>query len=76
MWYQLSGLRERLRSLQSVAAERCRLLGSPAVRPPRGGTGPEELDAQAAAVREQEEALRAELDAARGGAGRRRRGTR
>jgi len=65
VWYQLSGLRERLRSLQSVAAERCRLLGSPNVRPPRGGTGPEELDAQAAAVREQEEALRVELDAAR-----------
>ncbi|PFG38512.1 condensin subunit Smc [Georgenia soli] len=65
VWYQLSGLRERLRSLQSVAAERCRLLGSPTARPARTGARPEELEAQAAAVREQEEALRVELDAAR-----------
>ncbi|MPV39028.1 chromosome segregation SMC family protein, partial [Georgenia subflava] len=64
VWYQLSGLRERLRSLGNVAAERCRLLGTPAAER-SGGTEPEELEAQAAAVREQEAALQSELDAAR-----------
>ncbi|GAA4286695.1 hypothetical protein GCM10022262_10540 [Georgenia daeguensis] len=65
VWYRLSGLRERLRSLQSVATERCRLLGSPTAEPVRGGRDPDELETKAAAVREQEDALRTELDAAR-----------
>ncbi|GAA4423297.1 chromosome segregation protein SMC [Georgenia halophila] len=63
-WYRLSGLRERLRSLENVATERVRLLGS-APAEPAGATEPEELEAQAAAVREQEEALGEEVDAAR-----------
>ncbi|MCK6210657.1 chromosome segregation protein SMC [Georgenia sp. EYE_87] len=65
VWYRLSGLRERLRSLESVATERCRLLGSPTAEPVRGGRDPDELETKAAAVREQEDALRTELDAAR-----------
>ncbi|WP_448071604.1 chromosome segregation protein SMC [Georgenia yuyongxinii] len=64
VWYQLSGLRERLRSLGNVAAERCRLLGTPTAEPPPG-RDPAELDARAAAAREEEEALQARLDEAR-----------
>ncbi|MFD1719407.1 chromosome segregation protein SMC [Georgenia deserti] len=65
-WYKLSGLRERMRSLENVAAERVRLLGSATPEEPaNGGSEPEELEAQAAAVREQEQALGEEIDAAR-----------
>ncbi|UNX55883.1 AAA family ATPase [Georgenia sp. TF02-10] len=63
VWYQLSGLRERLRALAEVAAERCRHLGTP--EPAAEGRDPDELAARAAAVAEQEAALAADLDAAR-----------
>src|SRR5690625_3918307 len=62
-WHSLSGLRERLRGLRSLAAERSRLLGTPAQE--QRGTDPEELDARAARAREEEAALAAELEAAR-----------
>ena len=60
VWFRLSGLSERLRALGDVAAERCRLLAAP-VAEPTGGRDPDEMDARATAVREQEEALTAEL---------------
>jgi chromosome segregation protein len=69
-WYRLSTARERLRSLGSLATERSRLLGSDdAVAP--SGRDPEQLERQAARVRqeladlEQDiQARRAALDAA------------
>ena len=63
-WYRLSSLRERIRGTATLAAERQRLLSEAAPeRTP--GRDPEELEAQAAAVREQEEALEDEVAAAR-----------
>jgi chromosome segregation protein len=55
-WYQLSAGRERLRSLGSLAEERRRLLGSADV-PPDAGRDPEQLDKQAARVREEQVGL-------------------
>jgi chromosome segregation protein len=66
VWFQLSGLRERLRGTVSLAADRARLLAeaqAESVRPV--GRDPEELEAQAYAVREQELALEAEVEMAR-----------
>jgi chromosome segregation protein len=55
-WYRLSSLRERVRGTASLAADRRRLLAEAA--PERvSGRDPEELAAQARAVREQEAAL-------------------
>ncbi|PYF99934.1 condensin subunit Smc [Georgenia satyanarayanai] len=62
-WHSLSGLRERLRGLHSLAAERTRLLGAPTQE--HRGTDPEELDARAARAREEEQALAAEVETAR-----------
>ncbi|MFE5837326.1 chromosome segregation protein SMC [Arthrobacter sp. NPDC056493] len=69
-WYQLSAGRERLRSLASLAQERCRLLGS-ADPAPEPGRDPEQLERQAARVRGEQAELerdilegRAALDAA------------
>jgi chromosome segregation protein len=63
-WYRLSSLRERIRGTATLAAERQRLLSEAAPeRTP--GRDPEELEAQACAVREQEAALEEEVDAAR-----------
>ncbi len=58
-WYRLSSLRERVRGTASLAADRRRLLADMADRGPERSSGrdPEELEAQAAAVREQEAAL-------------------
>ncbi|MFC7405238.1 chromosome segregation protein SMC [Georgenia alba] len=64
-WYKLSGLRERLRTLEHVAAERVRLLGTTTSEEPASSNEPDELEAQAAEVREQEAALGADVDAAR-----------
>ncbi|MDT0194208.1 chromosome segregation protein SMC [Arthrobacter sp. AB6] len=50
-WYRLSAARERLRSLGSLAQERSRLLGS--VEAPPSGRDPEQLERQAAKVREE-----------------------
>lgn len=55
-WYQLSANRERLRSLGSLASERRRLLGS-AEASPDTGRHPEQLERQAARVREEQAAL-------------------
>jgi chromosome segregation protein len=63
-WYRLSSLRERVRGTASLAADRRRLLAD--VAPERfSGRDPEELEAQAAAIREQEEALAEAVAAAR-----------
>ena len=63
-WFDLSGLAERLRGVHSVAAERHRLLSAPP-EPQRPGRDPDELDREAAALREQEAALGGQLSAAR-----------
>ncbi|HVN13526.1 MAG TPA: AAA family ATPase, partial [Kineosporiaceae bacterium] len=58
-WFRLSSLRERVRGTASMAADRRRLLADLTERGPEraGGRDPEELAAQARAVREQEAAL-------------------
>ncbi|MGJ3188550.1 chromosome segregation protein SMC [Paenarthrobacter sp. FR1] len=55
-WYQLSAARERLRSLGSLATERRRLLGSSEATVD-SGRDPEQLERQAARVREEQAAL-------------------
>ncbi len=62
-WYKLSSLRERIRGIATLAAERHRLLGS--VHAPEQGEDPEDLDHQAAAVRAQEADLVGEQEAAK-----------
>ncbi|WP_181038378.1 chromosome segregation protein SMC [Arthrobacter sp. ZGTC131] len=59
-WYQLSAGRERLRSLGSLAQERCRLLGS-ADAAPEPGRDPEQLEKQAARVRSEQAELEREI---------------
>lgn len=59
-WYQLSALQERFRSTEQLARERLRHLTT-AADDERPGRDPEELEAEAEAVREQEEELRAAL---------------
>ncbi|GAB7004475.1 chromosome segregation protein SMC [Nocardioides sp. AN3] len=62
-WFALTGLRERLRGTQSLAAERVRNAASvPEVAP---GRDPEQLEAEAERVREQERATDAEVDTRR-----------
>lgn len=73
-WFALSGLKERLRGTQSLAAERLRnAAGAADADTVDSGRDPDELEAQAARVREQEaeiatqvEEHRAALDAAVG----------
>ncbi|MFC9352390.1 chromosome segregation protein SMC [Arthrobacter sp. NPDC057013] len=59
-WYQLSAGRERLRSLASLAQERCRLLGS-ADPAPEPGRDPEQLERQAARVRAEQAELEKDI---------------
>jgi chromosome segregation protein len=59
-WYQLSALAERFRSTEQLARERLRHL-SATPDDERPGRDPEELEAEAEAIREQEEELRAAL---------------
>ncbi|MDQ1059181.1 chromosome segregation protein [Arthrobacter globiformis] len=59
-WYQLSAGRERLRSLASLAQERCRLLGS-ADPAPEPGRDPEQLERQAARVRSEQADLEKDI---------------
>jgi chromosome segregation protein len=61
-WFQLSGLRERLRGTQSLAAERVRNAASTTEVEERTGRDPEQLEAEAAQVREQEQRIAAEVD--------------
>ena len=65
-WYRLSGLRERLRGTVGLAADRQRLLAEAASESERApGRDPQELMAQAAAVREQEAELAVDVETAR-----------
>ncbi|RAM35380.1 chromosome segregation protein SMC [Arthrobacter globiformis] len=63
-WYQLSAGRERLRSLASLAQERCRLLGS-ADPAPEPGRDPDQLERQAARVRAEQAELEQDILAGR-----------
>jgi chromosome segregation protein len=73
VWFSLSSLAERLRAVGRVAQERhSHLVAEP--EPPRPGRDPDELEREAAGLREQEallgerlEAARAQLTAATGG---------
>ncbi|MDH2416921.1 chromosome segregation protein SMC [Nocardioides sp. CER19] len=62
-WFALNGLRERLRGTQSLAAERVRNAGS--VPEVEHGRDPQQLEAEAERVREQERAIDAEVQAHR-----------
>ncbi len=62
-WYRLSALKERLRGVGEVAAERYRS-ASDAQAEERRGRDPEDLEREAAEVREQEEILGERLEAA------------
>ncbi len=64
LWYRLSSVRERVRGTASLAADRLRLLAEVAPEP-APGRNPEELEAQARAVREQEAGLSGQIEAAR-----------
>ncbi|MBB3040562.1 chromosome segregation protein SMC [Nocardioides soli] len=65
-WFALSGLKERLRGTQSLAAERVRnAAGTRDVEEARSGRDPDQLEAEAAQVREHEERIAAEVDAHR-----------
>src|SRR6476469_8877871 len=63
-WFALSGLRERLRGTASLAAERVRNAASQPEVPE--GRNPDELEAEAARVRAQEDEILAEVEANRG----------
>ncbi len=62
-WYRLSALEERLRGTGSLASERRRHLTSALPDADRPGRDPDALDAEAAHVREQELALREQVEA-------------
>jgi len=64
--YSLNGLRERLRGTASLAAERVRNAASVTESEPQG-RDPEDLEAQAEQVRQQEQQIGAEVDASRTG---------
>jgi chromosome segregation protein len=59
-FYALSGLREKFRSTQSLAQERTRFLAEEAEEARSAGRDPEALDAEAAALLEEESRLRQE----------------
>jgi chromosome segregation protein len=63
-WFALSSLAERLRSTQHLAAQRHTLLTEQA-EPERPGRDPDELDRQAAELRDEEEVLTGRLEAGR-----------
>ncbi len=63
-WFALSSLAERLRSTEKLAAQRHTLLTEQA-DPERPGRDPDELDRQAAELREEEEVLTGRLAAGR-----------
>lgn len=65
-WFALSGVRERLRGTQSLAAERVRnAAGTADAEEASSGRDPEALEAEAAQVREQEQQIATEVDAHR-----------
>ena len=61
-WFALSGLRERLRSTQSLAAERVRNAEGLSAGEVAHGRDPEALEVEAAQVRGQEAAIEAEVE--------------
>ena len=63
-YFSLGGLAERLRAVADLAAERHRHLSAPP-EPARPGRDPDELEREAAVLREQEQALSERLAAAR-----------
>jgi chromosome segregation protein len=63
-WFELSSLAERLRGVANLARERHSLLAAEP-GPARPGRDPDELDAEAASLREQEAVLGEALEAAR-----------
>ncbi len=63
-WFELSSLAERLRGVANLARERHSLLAAEP-GPVRPGRDPDELDAEAASLREQEAVLGEALEAAR-----------
>ncbi len=66
-WFALSGLRERLRGTQSLAAERVRnASGTADVEEARPGRDPDQLEAEAEQVRDQERRIAAEVEEHRG----------
>ncbi|MDI3211821.1 chromosome segregation protein SMC [Arthrobacter sp. AL12] len=64
-WYQVSAGRDRLRALGSLAEERRRLLGA-SDNVPDSGRDPEQLDRQAARVREEQAGLECQIADRRG----------
>ncbi|MDT0202915.1 chromosome segregation protein SMC [Nocardioides sp. AE5] len=65
-WFALSGLRERIRGTQSLAAERVRNASAAGDAPEQqGGRDPEQLEAEAARVAEQEQQIEVELEGQR-----------
>ena len=64
-WFALSGLGERLRSTQSLAQERVRNAATAEASDVQDGHDPEELEAEASGLREQEAGLVEEIDAQR-----------
>ena len=65
-WFGLSGLRERLRGTQSLAAERVRnAAGADGADDTHSGRDPEQLEIEAARVREQEQQIAAEVERSR-----------
>uniref|UniRef100_UPI0010414B16 chromosome segregation protein SMC n=1 Tax=Actinomadura roseirufa TaxID=2094049 RepID=UPI0010414B16 len=70
-WFQLSALKERLRGVADLAAERHRNaaedLEAAALEERRRGRDPEDMEREAAEIREQEEMLRAALEEAQDG---------
>ncbi|HEU4945595.1 MAG TPA: chromosome segregation protein SMC [Kribbella sp.] len=61
-WYQLSGFAERIKGTARIAADRIRSLTDEADEP-RSGRDPEELELEAARVRETEAQIEAEVEA-------------
>jgi chromosome segregation protein len=61
-WYQLSGFSERIKGTARIAADRIRSLNDEADEP-RAGRDPEELELEAARVRETEAQIEAEVEA-------------
>jgi chromosome segregation protein len=62
-WYRLSALEERLRGTATLAAERQRHLTSALPEEARQGRDPEQIEREAAGVRDQEAALAVQLEA-------------
>jgi chromosome segregation protein len=62
-WYNLSGFGEKIKGTARIAADRIRSLNDEADDGPRSGRDPEELELEAARVRETEAQIEAEVEA-------------